>query len=65
MNREENSGLQTAAVAALAATSSTPFKTAFKIYMRIAIAQSLILVAVVTGFAGFVYLLSIVLTKGN
>lgn len=37
-NRNDN-GLETAAIAALAATTKTPFKTAFKITVGIALAQ--------------------------
>ena len=42
-NQQQNNTVQNAAVAAVAAASNTPFKTAFKITLGIALAQLAVL----------------------
>lgn len=53
---------QNAATAAIAAASTTPFKTAFKITMGIALAQLATLALVITGFALLIGVAAVIIT---
>lgn len=51
MNQNQENNVEQAAVAAIASASATPFRTAFKITIGIALAQLMMLAIVVGGLA--------------
>lgn len=52
-NRQENN-MQTTAITAIAAASATPFKTAFKIYMGMALASIATFAIILSGLTALV-----------